>query len=861
LKKLNYIIQPLLRPVGTFSNTLYRICWKNRRRWQRVLLLLVMSVGLGSLYGYQWLFSDLPDIESLEEGQALASTRIYDRQGRLLYEIVDLYGGSHRTVPLDAMADCIPTATIATEDANFYQHPGVDIEGVVRAIWINVQGGEIRAGGSTITQQVVRNLLLTKNPGQDRSLERKLQEMILAIRLNEDYSRDEILALYLNQTYYGNLAYGVEAASRVYFGKSPRALSLAECAMLAGLPQAPADYNPLTNPKEAKARQEIVLDLMVKHGMILEDEAETAKAEPLEYSAETFNIQAPHFVAAVWTQLERDYGDLLRTGGLEVRTTLDLDWQYEAQKIAARHLHDLNFPPDNAPSKNANNAALVAIDPYDGRILAMLGSPDYFDDRISGNVNAALAPRQPGSALKPFTYAAAFNPTQEAPWTPATMVLDISTPFITKKLESYTPSNFGQVEHGPVLVREALASSYNIPAVVALDYTGLDALVSLTSRLGLSTLTDTSRFDLSLTLGGGEVRLLELSAAYAAFANGGNRVDPVYILDIKDSEGNLVYEWQPPSLGQPELDPRVAFLINDILSDDNARIPSFGQGSALSIGRIAAAKTGTTTDFRDNWTLGYTPNLVVGVWVGNADNTPMRDVSGISGAGPIWRDFMVSVLQDQPEVGFYRPEGIVREQVCAISGLLPTEACPRLIYEWFIEGTVPTREDDLYQVFEIDIRNGQLADEETPAEYRDEQIFLILPPEARDWATHEGIPSPPVDAVQISSYANASFRLLSPDPYTVFQLTPMMPFKSQRIRLNVVTPANTQEVRYLLDGEEIAASDEEPFDVWWELSPGYHELTAEAVLADGEVLKSGIIPFSVDTYVPPHELPPSGPAE
>ncbi|MCI0714133.1 MAG: transglycosylase domain-containing protein [Chloroflexi bacterium] len=833
-----------------------------RKRWQRVLVIFFTGFVALSSFFYVWLFRDLPSVHSLESGLALPSTRIYDRHGRLLYEIVDLYGGSHRTVSLDDMAACLPEATIATEDANFYSHPGVDVVGVARAFWINVRGGEIKAGGSTITQQVARTLLLTKLPGEERTVKRKLSETILAVQLTHEYSRDEILELYLNQTYYGNLAYGVDAASRIYFGKSPDNLSLAECAMLAGLPQAPAEYNPLTNFEVAKERQKIVLDLMVKHDYISEDEAQIAGDEQLTFGSEPFYINAPHFVAAVWTQLEREYGDLLLSGGLEVTTTLDLDWQLTAEDIARRHLFALNNPRDGSPPKNARNAALVAIDPYTGQILTMLGNPDYFDEGNDGNVNAALALRQPGSALKPFTYAAAFNPERENPYTPASMILDIKTPFVTKKLESYTPSNFGLVEHGPVLIREALASSYNIPPVVVLDDIGVNELIDLTTRLGIENLTDSSRYDLSLTLGGGEVRLLDLAAAFAAFPNLGQRIEPVYILEIKSPDGEVIYEWEPPLLGSLEIDPRVAFLINSILSDNNARIPSFGTASPLNIGRIAAAKTGTTTDFRDNWTVGYTPNLVVGVWVGNANNTPMYNVTGVSGAGPIWNEFMRTVLDNQPELSFEVPDGLVRAQVCATSGLLPTEACSNRVWEWFIEGTVPTEEDHLWQLFEIDSRTGELATEETPEEFRTQRAYLVLPPEARQWAAREGIEPPPGDAVLVSRFGEDSeVRLLAPDSYTTFQLTPLIPYENQRILLSVVTPINTDSITYELDGEPIASLEDYPFEFWWELTPGQHELTAIATLTNGDTLLSRPVPFRVDSYVPPALRPASGPAE
>ncbi len=835
-----------------------RAWWGGRARWQWVLIVACLVAVAGGVALERWLFAGLPRLEALEEGLALPSTQIFDRQGRLLYQIADPDTGLNRVIDLDDLPKCMVQATIATEDANFYRHPGVDLEGVIRAAWINVKGGEVVAGGSTITQQVARNLLFDPNQRAERTLRRKLREGVLALQLTRRYSRDEILALYLNQTYYGNLAYGIEAASRAYFGKGAADLTLAECAMLAGLPQAPSLTNPLTDPEAAKARQRVVLDLMTRQGYITQAQADRAHAETLDFAATPFPIEAPHFVAAVWTQLQRDYADALYTGGLQVITSLDLDWQSAAQEAVQRHLERLNVPEPGSPAHNAQNAALVALDPHTGQILAMVGSPDYFNERIDGAVNAALAPRQPGSALKPFTYAAAFDPQAAEPWTPATMILDVGTPFVTRRLESYTPANFGLVEHGPVLVREALGSSYNIPAVVALDHIGLDSLVRLVTRLGISTLTDTSRLDLSLTLGGGEVRLVELTAAYGALANGGFRVDPAYILEVRDRHGEVLYEWTPPARENPILDPRVGYLITDILSDNEARIPSFGPASALNIGRPAAAKTGTTTDFRDNWTVGYTPNLVTGVWVGNADNSPMVEVSGISGAGPIWHEFMRRALLGQPELEFSVPEGLVRAEVCALSGLLPTEYCPKTRWEWFIAGTVPIESDTFFRPFTLDRRTGLLADETTPPEEREERVYLILPPEAQDWAIRQGIPQPPVGA-RIASGENVPARLLSPDPHTVFRLTPLLPEDQQRIRLAVTVPSQAEAVAYWLDGALLATVEEPPYEHWWSLQPGEHEISAVVELADGTRITTDPVLFRVGTWVPPEERPRSGP--
>ncbi len=818
-----------------------------------VLILILVLTALGAV-----LFTNLPDITNLEAGLTLPSTRILDRHGRLLYEIVAPEGGRNRAVTLDQIPQHCIDATIATEDANFYHHLGVDLAGILRAVRINLEGGEVLAGGSTITQQVARNLLLDPQQRAERTLLRKLRETILALRLTAAYSRDDILMLYLNQTYYGNLAYGIEAAALTYFGMHVEDLDLAQCAMLAGLPQAPALYNPLENPDAADERQAIVLDLMAQNGFISEEEAARAADEPLQYAAVPFPIEAPHFVMTVWAQLLEDYPEALYTGGLTVTTTLDLDWQHTAERAARRHLERLNTPDARGQTHNVHNAALVAMDPYTGQVLVMLGSPDYFDDTISGAYNAALAPRQPGSALKPFTYAAALDPTRPDPWTAATMILDVETPFITRRLESYTPANFGLVEHGPVLVREALASSYNIPAVVALDHIGVDALVRLLTRLGVSTLAGNENLDLAVTLGGGEVRLLELTGAYAALANGGYHIPPVMILRVEDAGGNILFEWEPHPLTERVIDERVAWLITDILSDNNARLPSFGPASALQIGRPAAAKTGTTTDYRDNWTMGYTPNLVVGVWAGNADSTPMQNVTGISGAGPIWHDFMREVLLGQPELTFERPDGLVQVEVCALSGLLPTEACPHRIREWFIEGTVPTETDSLHQILTIDRRTGLLADDSTPPEDRVDQVFLILPQEARDWAIREGIPQPPLGAELLAPDADRGLRLLEPDPYSIFRLSPILPADAQRLRLTAGVTPGTRRVTYLMDGEAIGSATESPWAVWWTLEVGQHELVAVAELADGTTEESAPIPFTVTAYVPPDQRPPSG---
>ena len=838
----------------------------------RLKLLRWVSLGVAAILAlaawgiWRSLIVDLPSLDRLTQNLAVPSTKILARDGRLLYEIADPAGNHHTTVPLKDIPLALQQATIATEDASFYSNSGVDLVGIVRAMWINLRGGEVVAGGSTITQQVARNVLLDPQERAERTLTRKLRESILAWRLAQAYSKDTLLELYLNQTPYGHLAYGVEAASRTYFGKSARDLDLAEAALLAGLPQAPSAYDPLLYLDAAQKRQAVVLDLMVKQGYITPEAARIAKAEKLQFAASAFPIEAPHFVFYVWNLLEQKYSPAVLYSGLVVTTTLDLDLTRAAQSIATRRLKDLSDDQANA-AHNATDAALVALDPLSGQVLAMLGSPDYFQGEISGAINMAIALRQPGSAIKPVTYAAAFSPdlcgeisaTQSqiqnpaanqqnsgCPWTAATMLLDVRTAFVTREGFSYVPMNYDRAFHGPVSARAALAGSLNLPAVLTLDHVGLAPMIRLAGRLGLTSLSDADRFGLALTLGGGEVRLLDLTAAYAAFANGGRRVDPAAILQISDAHGKIIEQWHPQA-GERVLDERVAYLITDILSDNNARAATFGFNSILQIGRPAAVKTGTTTDYRDNWTVGYTPELVTGVWVGNADNSAMVNLSGVAGAGPIWHEFMRLALSGKPETSFAgrEPPGLVRAEVCVPSGLLPTSACPTTRSELFLEGTVPTATDNLYQMFKVDRRTGSLADANTPDQFVESRVFLVWPPTAQQWARENGLPMPP-SASALAGNPKAALQITSPDPGTVFQITPRLPRDSQQVPFRAVAAQPVQAVTYVLDQQPLPAVNTEPFEYWWVLQPGAHTLYAQARLLDGEDVRSAEIQFSVN---------------
>jgi penicillin-binding protein 1C len=807
--------------------------------------LIVAALGLAALtagFFYVWVLADLPPISRLRDNMVLPSTRFYDRNGTLLYEVGAASAGRSAYIPYDRLPPHCVNAVVATEDANFWSHPGVDVGGVLRALWLNLRGGEIVAGGSTITQQTVRLLLLDPQMRAERTLQRKLKEMVLALRLQEAMSRQEILELYMNQVYLGHLAYGFESGARAYFQKAVSELSLAECALLAGIIQNAVLYDPLNAYEGARQRQRIVLNLMAQNGYITAAQADAAYADDLQFAATPYPITAPHAVMTALLELDRDYPGALLAGGLDVTLTIDANWTRAAQQVVQSQLAALNDPQNRGrPPANAHNAAVVILNPRTGEILTMLGSPDYFDARIDGALNAALALRQPGSALKPFVYALAMSPQRPDPLTAATMMLDVHTPFVTRRMESYAPGNYGQAEHGPVSVRQALASSYNIPAVQALEQVGVDPFIAFLGNIGLHNLTRNTAVDLSIALGGGEVRLLDLAQAYSIFPNGGYRVQPALIQRIQRLDGTLVFQYTPPPLSQRVLDERIAYIITDILADNDARAADFGVNNPLMLGRPVAAKTGTTTDFRDNWVVGYTPDLVVGVWVGNANNSPMVDVTGMTGAGPIFNGVMRRVLNRTPASAFPRPDGLVQANVCVPSGLLPTPLCPRVRREWFLSGTQPTAYDNLYQAFEIDRRTGALASDETPASDRVRQVYLVLPQEARLWGQQNGVPAPPTGAALPAS----AFRLLAPDPYTVYEVTPSRPAETQQLRFRAAAPPDAVRVEYVLNGVTLGSTPALDSEWWWTLAEGEYALVALAHLPDGSVVETPPVPFRV----------------
>jgi len=806
------------------------------------LFLPVILVALAGLIIYT--FWDLPSVNSLSANLELPSIRITDRNGRLIYDILPDQGGRHAVLSYDNLPQCMKDATIAVEDKSFYSNPGIDMGGIVRAMWMDIRGGETIAGGSTITQQVARNLLLNQNERRSISLRRKLREAFLAWELTQRVSKNDILALYLNQVNYGGMAYGVEAAAQTYFGKSAGDLILPECALLAGLPQAPGLYDPFTHPDLAKQRQQIVLNLMEKQGSITHQQNIEAGSAPLSYILTPYPIEAPHFIWIIKDQLDALFssGKLNPKQSLVVRTTLDLDDQHAAEQIVKRRIDDFK-PKEGEINHNVNNAALVVINPRTGDILALVGSADYFDSAIDGALDMATSARQTGSAFKPFIYALAMDPKQTDPWTAATSILDVSTTFVTHDNQPYTPVDYDGREHGPVSLREALASSLNIPAVKTLKKVGIERTINLASRLGITSLNDPQNYDLSLVLGGGEVSLLQLSTAYASLANGGIYTGSYSILDIRNTDGELVYsqERTPPL---QVLDPRVVWLISEILSDDQARKIGFGANSTLKIEHTAAVKTGTTTNFHDNWTIGYTPDLLVGVWVGNSNYEAMHNITGVTGAAPIWNEAMRALLAGKPDELFVRPDGMMQEEVCNLSGLLPSPACQYTHSEWFIDGTEPTQTDTYYQQVWVDSLTDSLANEYTPADRRKSVIALNLPVEAQSWARSQGLPLL-IDLQQkaISQGAN-ELVLVSPTPNTTYRITPDLDLSAQQISVKADAGSEFSKVVIYVDGNALASFSSPPYQTWWRLATGSHVFWVKG-LAEGKTITSTPVSIAV----------------
>ncbi len=689
---------------------------------------------------------NLPNPNKLLNRQVPESTKILARDGSVLYEV---HGEVNRTlVNLDQIPKNLQNATIAIEDKDFYNHGGVSITGLLRSVIVDVLSGEKKQGGSTITQQFVKNAVLTK----EKAFSRKLKEIILSIEIEAKFSKDDILKLYLNEIPYGRNAYGTEAASRAYFGKAASELTLAESAYLAALPQAPTYYNPFGPNREAlENRKNTVLVSMRDQGYITNEQYEEAKAQEVTFNKVKTSIVAPHFVFYVEDYLAEKYGEkTLQEGGLRVYTTLDPKLQTIAETAVREELAKV-------ARYNAHNASLVAIDPKTGQILAMVGGKDYFGESepancIPGksctfepNVNVATAQRQPGSSFKPFVYVTAFS--KEHGYAPGSPLWDVVTDF-----GNYTPHNFSGNQYGPVSMRQALAGSLNIPAVKTLALVGVDNAVQTAHDLGItSPLADCG---LSLVLGGCEVRLVDHTAAYSTLANGGKRNDKTPILKIEDSHGEVLEEYTQHE--NQVLEPQAVYQLTSIMTDNAARSFVFGGNSALTLGsRPVAAKTGTTNDFKDGWTMGFTPSLTAGVWAGNNNGDSMK-ADAVQIAGPIWNRFMRDALKDTPVEEFKTPDGIERVTIDTLSGKLPTNLSPTTKTEIFADYNVPKDRDNVHVGVLVDGLTGLPADSSTPEDQITTKIYTNIHSERPDnpnwenpvraWALSHGYELPPSGA-------------------------------------------------------------------------------------------------------------------
>jgi penicillin-binding protein 1C len=751
---------------------------------------VVIALGFASLSlaGY----ARFAPLEPPELRGALPGTLVLDARGNVLER--DGRSGLRIPIALGSVAPRMLQATIAAEDRRFQQHPGLDPVSIARAA---LTAGSQPSGASTITQQLARRLYLSDDASPRAA--RKAHEALVALQLEANRSKREILELYLNDVYYGRGAYGIEAASRVYFGIGAGNLDLAHAAYLAGLPQRPSDYDPANDPTAARTRQAYVLARMVEDGWISKGEADAATAEPIDVLPAIGPPIAHQFVRFALAELARTRPDLAGRDGLVVETTLDAGLQREAERLIRIRL-------DGFRDRNVTDAALVAIEPGSGRILAFVGSATDGDPRHGGDIDMALSPRQPGSALKPFLYAAAF----ERGFTPATALLDVATSFPTAN-GPYAPLDFDRSFHGVVPLRIALASSLNVPAVRTLDALGLDAMLEMTHRFGLGTLSQVESYGLGLTLGGGEVRLLDLANAYAALGAGGRYAEPFAVARVRDGAGRVLYE-RAPAAPVRVLSAERAYLLTDILSDPDARIPGFGGVTPFELPFAAAVKSGTSTGFRDDWTLGYTPEIAVGVWVGNADGSPMLNVAGVDAAGPIWRDTMMAAALVHRMSAFARPAGIVEATVCSPTGLLPGPDCPSPVRELFVAGTEPSAQERYY------------------GRDTEGRITVDPPTDARDWARSAGL-ALKTDGVPP---ARDALRVVAPVPGSTVYLAPEL--RTQQLVLRAAAAGGIHRLTFAIDG--VSVSEVPATAPWtvWTLEVGAHTLRVSALLPDGSTV-------------------------
>lgn len=813
MKLKNFLIPSKLLPVK--SNKKYlkrsRFSFQTLKKWT---IYTVAAIFLIIITLFAWYSKDLPTPGKIKARQIAESTKIYDRNGNLLY---DIFGKQKRTsIKYSQMPQDMKDAVVAVEDKNFYRHHGVDFRGVFRAALHTLTGKRLE-GGSTITQQFVKNALLSP----ERTIPRKIKEVILSLEIEALYSKQQILEFYLNEIPYGSNTYGIEAAANTFFGKKAHDLTLAESAVLASLPQAPTFYSPYGNHTDLlMERKNFVLNSMYKQKYISKVELDAAKIQEIKFVPRRENIIAPHFVFYVRELLAEKYGDrLVEEGGLKVVTSLDLDKQKLAEKIVA--------DTPNLARYGASNAALVAIDPKTGDILSMVGSRDYFDIENDGNVNVAIAKRQPGSSFKPVVYATAFK----GKWSPGSTLWDLKTNF-----GNYSPNNYDGSTHGPLSIRQALANSLNIPAVKTLSLAGLDNSIRTAKDMGITTFTDPDRYGLSLVLGGGEVKLSELTGAYSVFANGGKKVGVNPILKVEDSRGKILEQKKNPK-GRQVLKPEIAYEITSILTDNQARSMIFGSRTPLYIpGYSVAAKTGTTDGYRDAWTIGYTPSIAVGVWAGNNDNSSMRrGADGVFVAAPIWNRFMTAMVKEYGRESFVKPRGLRTVSVDKLSGKLPdqsTDTRSDLYASW----QIPTEKGGTVKLKICSIVN-KIATDACPPTKIVEKVYSDVHSErpdnpswevpVRNWLKKHGIDNLPPSENDKEALAAVAPKISFSSPQDGDSVS-----GGYLIKMNTSTTYGANRVEFYVDDVSIGTDYGSPFQIGYDfnqLAKTSHKLTARIV--------------------------------
>ncbi|MBL7155049.1 MAG: PBP1A family penicillin-binding protein [Candidatus Portnoybacteria bacterium] len=790
-----------------------------------IVFCLVMAV-LGGIAVSAYLAKDLPDPTKIGQRQIVESTKIYDRTGQIV--LYDIHGEERRTViPFEEIPQFAKEATIVIEDDNFYHHIGLDWQGILRAAWANLTRQKIAQGGSTITQQFIKNAYLG-GPQSARTYTRKIKEAILALVLERKYSKDEILGFYLNQVPYGSNAYGIEAASQTFFNKPAKELTLAEAVLLAALPKAPSYYSPYgSHPEELTARKEYVLERMIKFGYITEEEAAQAKEEKLEYASQ-IDLKAHHFVTMIQEYLEEEYGRQytdINMAGLKVYTALDWDLQQIAEEVVTQGVEQ------NEKKYRATNAALVAIDPQTGQVLALIGSKKYKEDQF----NVATSPhRQPGSSFKPFAYATAF----EKGFTPETIIFDLKTSFgefgPVGEEEEYSPNNYDLKFRGPVSMRQALAQSINLPSVKVLYLAGVRETINLAQDMGITTLKDRRRYSLSLVLGGGEIKLIDETAAYGVFATEGIKHPVSLILKIEDAQGNVLEEYKDEAIRV--LDQQIARQINDILSDEAARAPMMGAHSKLYLaGRPTAVKTGTTQDYSDGWTVGYTPSLVVGIWAGNNDFAEKMKLgaAGLYVAAPMWNDFMKQAYEtanSKQRTANNNNEFILPENIenFTLPAPTPTSTKPMLNGQMAYQNKV-----------KIDKISGKLATALTPPDLIEEKIYQEIhsilyyldqeDPQftnwekpVLEWAGDQ--PSPPTQYDDIHTLENQpEIKITSPNQGNLISQSTLT------IRAQAEAPLGIKQLDFFFNNQLIGTNTTQPYSVTFNLSSYLTDSTQQTI--------------------------------